>query len=58
MLTVKDLLGPHAYWFQRYGVGPEESVESAASKLMGAAPHLAELLRRIAAERQLVAGGR
>jgi len=58
MLTVKGLLGPHAYWLLRCGVGPEEGVESAASKLRSAVLHLAELLRRIAAERQLVADSR
>lgn len=52
MPTVKDLLGPHAYWLLKYGISPKDGVETAVFELRGAVPHLAKLLCGIAAHHQ------
>ena len=46
-VRVKDLLGVSATALRRYGVSPDDDLEAAISKLEGAAPHLAELLKRM-----------
>jgi hypothetical protein len=48
MMTVIQVLGPHAHYLRRYGVNPEEDVSTAIDKLNAKAPHLAALLREIA----------
>ena len=44
---VKDLLGVSAAALRRYGVSPDDDLETAVSKLESVAPHLADLLRRV-----------
>jgi len=41
MGSVAMVLGPHAYMLTRYGVSPEEDVDTAVAKLKARAPHLA-----------------
>jgi hypothetical protein len=48
MASVQGLLGPHAYALARYGVSPQDDVETAVEKLAAKAPHLARLLRELA----------
>jgi hypothetical protein len=48
MASVVELLGPHAYALARYGVSPQDDVETAVRKLAAKAPHLARLLREVA----------
>ena len=48
MASVQELLGPHAYALARYGVSPQDDVETAAEKLAAKALHLARLLRELA----------
>ncbi|AKT34965.1 hypothetical protein PYWP30_01340 [Pyrobaculum sp. WP30] len=48
MASVQELLGPHAYALARYGVSPQDDVETAVEKLAAKAPHLARLLREVA----------
>ena len=48
MASVVELLGPHAYAPARYGVSPQDDVETAVEKLAARAPHLARLLREVA----------
>ena len=48
MASVLELLGPHAYALARYGVSPQDDVETAVRKLAAKAPHLARLLRELA----------
>ena len=48
MASVVELLGPHAYALARYGVSPQDDVETAVEKLAARAPRLARLLREVA----------
>jgi hypothetical protein len=48
MASVAMVLGPHAYMLTRYGVSPEEDVDTAVAKLKARAPHLANLLQEVA----------
>jgi hypothetical protein len=45
MPTLQEVMGPHAYMFQRYGISPHEDVDTAVEKLQRNAPHLARLLK-------------
>lgn len=47
MASLQAVLGPHAYFLQRYGVSPYEDVEAAIEKLRKVAPHLAKLLEEV-----------
>jgi len=47
MGSVAMVLGPHAYMLTRYGVSPEEDVDTAVAKLKARAPHLADLLQEV-----------
>ena len=40
-------VGTHAYMLTRYGVSPEEDVDTAVAKLKARAPHLANLLQEV-----------
>jgi len=48
MASVVELLGPHAYALARYGVSPQDDVETVVRKLAVRTPHLARLLRELA----------
>ncbi|WP_245521941.1 hypothetical protein [Pyrobaculum neutrophilum] len=48
MVAVVHVLGVHAYTLARYGVDPNDDVETAVKKLEAKAPHLARLLREVA----------
>jgi len=43
----RDVLGPHAYMFAKYGT--EDDICEAASRLEREAPHLSRLLRELQA---------
>jgi hypothetical protein len=45
MPTLQEVMGLHAYMFQRYGISPHEDVDTAVEKLQRNAPHLARLLK-------------
>jgi len=45
MALVVDVMGIHAHVLRRYGVSPNDDVDSAVAKLSNVAPHLAKFLR-------------
>ena len=47
-MRVVDLLGTSVHALRRYGVEPDDELETAVGKLMREAPHLAELVRAAA----------
>ncbi len=47
-MRVADLLGTSVHALRRYGVEPDDDLETAVRKLMREAPHLAELVRAAA----------
>ncbi|MGB9705846.1 MAG: hypothetical protein ACPL3C_10380 [Pyrobaculum sp.] len=47
-MRVADLLGASVYTLRRYGVEPDDDLETAVRKLIREAPHLAELVRAAA----------
>jgi hypothetical protein len=40
-------MGPHAYTLAKYGVSPDDDVQTAVEKLRTEAPHLAALLEEV-----------
>jgi hypothetical protein len=38
MPTLQEVMGPHAYMFQRYGISPHHYVDTAVEKLQRRAP--------------------
>ncbi len=49
MPALRDVLGPHAYMFAKYGIRPDDDICEAASRLEREAPHLSRLLRELLA---------
>jgi hypothetical protein len=45
MALVAEVMGIHAHVLRRYGVSPNDDVDTAVAKLSNVAPHLARLLR-------------
>jgi hypothetical protein len=52
-MKIRDLLGTSVYALRKYGVSPDDDVESALRVLRAAAPHLAELVEAVFKSRRL-----
>ncbi|AET31720.1 paREP10 [Pyrobaculum ferrireducens] len=45
MALVAEVMGIHTHVLRRYGVSPNDDVDTAVAKLSNVAPHLAKFLR-------------